>query len=79
MKHLREIGVLMGNTAAAARTTLPFVWYFSVKDRRIFFTTVLFHWNFSHWKFQLLSLQKASCDRITLNNLRCMLGVLVFL
>ena len=29
-------------------------------------------------KFGLLSLGKASCDRVALPNIRCMLGVLVF-
>ena len=46
-----------------------------------FFTTVLqSHWDFSHGKFGLLSLGagKASCDKVTLLNLWCMLGVLVF-
>ena len=40
-----------------------------------FFTTVLSQWDFSCGKFGLLSLGKASCDRVTLPNLRCMLGV----
>ena len=43
----------------------------------VFFTTVLFQWDFSHRKFGLPSLGKASCDRVALPNLRCMLCVLV--
>ena len=39
---------------------------------------VMSQWNFSQRKFGLPSLGKASCDRIALPNLRCMLGVLVF-
>ena len=35
-------------------------------------------WDFSHGKFVLPSLGKASCDRVALPNLRCMQGVLVF-
>ena len=42
------------------------------------FTTVLSQWIFSNGKFGLLSPEKASCDRVALPNLRCMLGVLVF-
>ena len=42
----------------------------------LLFTTVLSHWDFSHEKFGLLSPGKASCDRVALPNLRCMLGVL---
>ena len=38
-----------------------------------YFTTVLSKWDFSHGKFALLSQGKANCD-----NLRCMLGVVVF-
>ena len=41
-------------------------------------TAVLYQWDFSHGKFGLLSPGKASCDRVTLPNLVCMLGVLVF-
>ena len=36
-------------------------------------------WDFSHGKFGLLFLEKASCDRVMITNLRCMLGVLMFL
>ena len=43
-----------------------------------FFTSVLSHWDFSHGKFGLFSLGKASCNTVTLPNLRCMLSVLVF-
>ena len=43
-----------------------------------FFTTVLSHLDFSHGEFGLLSLEKASWDRVALPNLRCMLGALVF-
>ena len=43
-----------------------------------FFATVLSQWDFSHGKFGLPSLRKASCDRVALSNLRCKLGVLVF-
>ena len=42
------------------------------------FTTISFHWDFSHGKFGSLSLWKSRCDRVVLLNLRCMLGVLVF-
>ena len=44
----------------------------------VFFTTVLFHWVFSHGKLGLLSLAKANCDRVALPNLQCMLGVLFY-
>ena len=44
-----------------------------------FFTTVLSQWDFSYGIFELLSPGKASCDRVMLPNLRCMLGVLAFL
>ena len=40
------------------------------------FITVLSQWDFSHGKFGLRSLGKASCDRVALSNLRGMLGVL---
>ena len=44
-----------------------------------FFTTVLSQWDFSHRKFGLPSMGKASCERVALPNLRCiMLGVLAF-
>ena len=44
-----------------------------------FITTVLSHWYFFQGKFGLLFFQgKASCDRVALPNLRCMLSVLVF-
>ena len=38
--------------------------------------TVLSQWDFSYGKFGLLSLGKASCDRVALPKLQCMLGVL---
>ena len=41
------------------------------------FTPVLSQCDFSHGKFWLISPGKASCDRVALPNLRCMLGVLV--
>ena len=41
-------------------------------------TTVLSQWDFSHVKFGLLFPGKASCDRVALANLLCMLGVLAF-
>ena len=41
----------------------------------LLFTTVLSQWEFSHGKFGLLSPGKASCDRVALPNLLCMLGV----
>ena len=41
-------------------------------------TTVLSQWDFPHGKFGLLPPGKASCDRIALPKLLCMLGVLVF-
>ena len=45
----------------------------------LLFTNALSQWDFSHGKFELLfSPGKASCDRVALPNLRCMLGVLVF-
>ena len=44
----------------------------------LLFTTVLFQWDFSHGKSGLLSPGKASCDRVALPNLLCVLGVLVF-
>ena len=53
----------------------------TVKDSQglfFIFTTVLSEWEFSHEKFGLLSRGKASCDRVALPNLRCMLCVLVF-
>ena len=40
--------------------------------------TVLSQRDFSHGKFGLLSLGKASCDRVVLPDLLRMLGVLVF-
>ena len=43
-----------------------------------FFTTVLSQWDLSHGKFGLPSPEKASCDRVVLPNLRCMLSVLAF-
>ena len=42
------------------------------------FTTVLSQWDFSHQKFRVPSLGKASCNRVVLPNLECMLGVFVF-
>ena len=36
---------------------------------------VLSHWDFSHGKFGLLSLGKASCDIVALRSLRCMLSI----
>ena len=47
------------------------LWFF-------FCTAALSYWDFSHGKFRLLSLGKASCNRVALPNLRCMLGVLAF-
>ena len=44
----------------------------------LLFTTVLSQWDFFCGKFRLLSLGKASCNRVALPNLLCMLGVLVF-
>ena len=35
-------------------------------------------WDYSHGKFELPSPGKASCDRVVLPNLWCMLGVSVF-
>ena len=43
-----------------------------------FFSTVSSQWDFSHGKFGLLSPGKASCDRVALLNLPCMLDVFVF-
>ena len=43
-----------------------------------FLTPVLFHWDFSHGKSSLLSRGKASCDRVVIPDLRCMLGVSFF-
>ena len=40
--------------------------------------TVLSCWDLFHGKFVLVSLGKASCDRVALPNLRCMQSVLVF-
>ena len=40
----------------------------------LIFTTVLSQWDFSRGKFGLLSPGKASCDRVALPSLRCMLG-----
>ena len=45
---------------------------------KILFTTVLSQWDFSHGKFGLPSTEKASCNRVSLPYLWCMLGVLVF-
>ena len=42
------------------------------------FTSVLSYWDFTHGKFGLLFPGKASCDRVTLPDQRCMLGVLMF-
>ena len=44
----------------------------------LLFTTVLSQLDFSHAKYRLPSPGKASCDRVALPNLRCMLGVLLF-
>ena len=41
-------------------------------------TTVLSHLRFFHGKIGFLSPEKASCDRDTLSNPRCLLGVLGF-
>ena len=46
--------------------------------KKILFTTVLSQWDFSHGKFGLWSSRKASCDRVMLPNLWCMLGIWVF-
>ena len=43
-----------------------------------FFTTVLSQYDFSHGKLRLLFSGKASCNRVALPNLLCILGVLVF-
>ena len=43
------------------------------------FTAVLSQWDFSHRKFGLPSPGKASCNKVALPNLGCMLGILVFL
>ena len=43
-----------------------------------FFAAVLSQWDSSHGKFGLLFTGKASCDRVALPNLRCMLSVMVF-
>ena len=43
-----------------------------------FLTTLLSQWDFFRGKFGLPSPGKASCDRVALPNLRCMLSVLVF-
>ena len=42
------------------------------------FTTLFFQWDFFHGKFGLPFPGKASCKRVALPNLGCMLGVLVF-
>ena len=42
----------------------------------LLFIPILSLWDFSHGKIGLLSLGKASCDRVALPKLRCMLGVL---
>ena len=42
------------------------------------YITVLPHLDFAHRKFRLLPPGKASCKRVALPNLRCMLGVLVY-
>ena len=44
----------------------------------LLFTTVLSQWDLPHGRIRLLSPGKASCDRVKLPNLWCMLGVLVF-
>ena len=44
----------------------------------LLFATVSSQWNFSHWKFELPSLGKASCDRVAPPNLQYMLDVLEF-
>ena len=41
-------------------------------------TTVLSQWDFSHGKFGLFSMGKASCDRVALTHQWCTLGVSVF-
>ena len=60
----------------------PWRWFFIIQNNislfPFFFTTVLSQLDFSHRKFGLPSLGKASCARVELPNLRCMLGVLVF-
>ena len=43
----------------------------------IFYTNVLSQWDFSYGEFGLPSPGKASCDRVALPNLGCMLGALV--
>ena len=40
---------------------------------KFFSLTVLSNWDFSRGKFELLSLGKASCDRVVLPNVWCML------
>ena len=55
---------------------LPFqLWVFVLFFKQV---AVLPHWDFSNGKFGLLSLGKASCDRIVLPNIEHMLGILVF-
>ena len=60
-------------TSPVYESTLKPSEHFEVK-----FLSFNFESDILHWKFRLLSLVKASCDRIALPNLRWMLGVLVF-
>ena len=66
--HLHEVS--LGQVSKAILLLLLFPSFFS-----FFFTTVLSQWDFSHGKFGLLSPGKASCDRVVLPNLLCMLVV----
>ena len=51
----------------------------SFKFNFLLFTTALSQWDFSNGKFGLPFPGKASCDRVALPDLGCILGVLVFL
>ena len=55
----------------------------SFRNTSVFFLLIFFQlfcpkWDFSHGKFGWLSPGKASCDRVKLPYLRCILGVLEF-
>ena len=72
------MGVITGWFLHKSETTFKifFVFFFSnTFFLLLLFTTVLSQWEFSHGKFGLLSPGKASCDRVALPNLLCMLGV----
>ena len=71
--------MLLNCTAAAAAVAAIVTSAAVVVVLLLLTTTVLSQWDFSYGKLGLSSLGKASYDKVALPNLRCLLGVLVFL